>query len=189
MNATKIKSLALGLLVALSGLSACISYDNQDQYCDVATSPDNLNDACPYGAPGGAKFAERGGCATITQSADPAKDPACTGALSWQTDVWPSLGGTCAKTPGAGCHADGAKGITLTVADARGAYDTLSRYTGASNRPYIGAGDSQKATQAWILCNVTKGATNGGLTMPPTAGLTGDTLTKVSAWARCGQGF
>ena len=180
MNATKIKSLALGLLVALSGLSACISYDNQDQYCDVGTDPGKLDDACPYGPPGGAKFAERAACPPVTPL-DPSE---CSQANSWSANVWPAIGGTCAGGAGNGCHDDSAKGIKLTAADAKGAYDTLTKYTGASNRPYI---SNLTPDQAWILCNITKGQLDGGLTMPPVAGLSGTTLETVTNWAKCGQ--
>jgi hypothetical protein len=182
MNATKIKSLALGLLVALSGLSACISYDNQDQYCDVLTSADNLNDACPYGPPGGAKFAERAQCPTVNVNAASSD---CSGANSWSANVWPKIGGTCAGTAGGGCHADGVKGIKLDATNAQAAYEVLAKYTGASNRPYL---SNINPGQAWILCNLTPMVKDGGLTMPPPPlALNADALAAVTTWAQCGQ--
>lgn len=179
MNATKIKSLALGLLVALSGLSACISYDNQDQYCDVGTDYKNVNDACPYGQPGGPGFVKRSNCPQVTPQLSGSD---CSGALSWKTDVWPLIGATCAA-PGAGCHAESAKGLLLKADDAAGAYTVLSQYTGASDRPYI---SELTPERAWIVCNVDPALEDGGVKMSP-GGLQGANLTKVTRWAQCGQ--
>lgn len=179
MKATKIKSLALGLLVALAGLSGCISYDNQDQYCDA---PNSNPATCPYGPPGGAKFAKRPACDEIISL--PAGDAQCIGASSWEKDIWPAIGASCAG--GSACHAGGAKGIKLLpdATAARSAYDTLSSYTGASERPYI---SSIQPAKAWILCNLDPRRKDGGVIMPP--GGNADILKKVETWAQCGQRF
>jgi hypothetical protein len=186
MKATKIKSLALGLLVALAGLSGCISYDNQDQYCDFGTDPKITTDACPYGPPGGAAFTKRPGCLPVDVYKD-LNDANCQSAPTWST-LWPTLiqtqEGRCAD--GGPCHGSGAKGIRLS-ADAASAFTVLKNYTGASDRPYI---SDEKPDQAWILCNLTP-SPNGGTTMPGSAGLPGfpesTTWKQLLLWAQCGQ--
>lgn len=178
MKATKIKSLALGLLVALAGLSACISYDNQDQYCDEGANPSNLYDACPYGPPVGPEFANRNECDLIKLTLPPG-DVQCNAASSWATHVWPKLAPACAT---AGCHLDGVKGITLRPEDGPGSYKVLKEYRGASDRFYI---DPEAPAKAWILCNI-NGTKDGGVKMPP-GPLMPDVQKTLELWLQCGQ--
>ncbi|MFO0755274.1 MAG: hypothetical protein U0359_02210 [Byssovorax sp.] len=163
-----------GILLALA---ACNHVG--DQICEEGTDPNNHDDQCPYGPPGGPKVTEDG-CPDIPQM----PGPACT--LSWRDDIWPALttGAAESDIPSCallGCH--GPKTVLKLPEDPEQSYQTLKGYVGQQNYPYL----SDKAPgHTWILCNL-HGDKGGGQPMPQGTRLPDALYEKVVAWAQCGE--
>lgn len=195
MGRTKIKTLTIGLLMTLGGLTACNRVG--DQYCDVGSVPEDAADQCPYGTANNVHV-ELVPCPEIPKSQD------CTTELSWSHDIWPLLvkgpatpaqemagelgGGSCAA--GNNCHDHGqSRGVQLNKPDPKqpfvfedAAWNVLTHYRGGQDTTYLGSRNS------WILCNLQPRNAAGGITMPPSKeGLSKASFDYIKKWAECDQ--
>jgi len=185
MRRTKIKTLPLGLLMALGGLTGCNRVG--DAYCDTDIAPGDPRyyDVCPYGIATDSKPQfDDAKCPEI-----PEKQSGDCQNISWCGTIWPRLqqpggdplgdgGGSCAS---GACHQYGNyRGVILT-SNAKDAYEFLKNYQGGQPTFYLGNKNS------WILCNLTQNHPGGGVTMPPGGALPTATFDLVQTWAQCGQ--
>jgi len=148
-----------------------------DQACTDQSNPNDKDDACPYGPPGGPKVQESG-CPNISPETDPTL---CT--VTW-LDVYAILSGPKAGCTINGCHGEppGARGLFLSPTDANAFYDELKGYKGSQGYPYI---NEEQPEESWILCNLT-GLPGGGAPMPPPSGLDETDFATIQQWAACG---
>jgi hypothetical protein len=140
-----LRPIALTLSIALGALAACNRIG--DQICEEGTDPNDHDDQCPYGPPGGPKVTEDG-CPDIPQ----VSGPECT--LSWRNDIWPAMTTFAADNGTVSCSLAGCHGPTTVLKlpdDPEQAYQVLKGYVGQQNYPYL----SDKApAHTWILCNL-----------------------------------
>lgn len=155
-----------------------------DQLCPSDWLPNDLNDSCPYGPPGGPqKKKQVRECPLVTFDTSN-----CAG-VSFENDVFPILttgNGTC--TAG-GCHgtpqdALKANGLQfasdITPADF---YNKLTMYKNPQGDAFWGAMDDH----AWALCNFLA-EPGGGSPMPKPGGLVDPAdQAAVTKWITCGM--
>jgi hypothetical protein len=166
------------LLTALAAAAiASCQVSVGDQSCTEESNPNDKEDTCPYGPPGGPKVQETG-CPNIPPEPDPAN---CT--VTWP-QVYEILRGPSAGCTINGCHgeAPGARGIFLSPTDSNAFYDELKGYVGSQGYPYI---NEEQPDRSWILCNLT-GLPGGGAPMPPPSGLGDADFAIIQQWAMCG---
>jgi hypothetical protein len=168
-----------GGVIALAVSAAIGACYTGDQTCSEAYNPNDVNDHCPYGPPGGpGKDTSAPACPTIT--ADGAAD--CSIGF---TKVYERLtaadGGNC-TAGGNGCHTSTIKGIA-PFKDPQAMLDALSVYKGEQGtRKYF---DRDNPTQSWWVCNL-KGDTG---TLMPTGGtprMKSADIKLVNNWLFCG---
>jgi hypothetical protein len=162
--------------LVLAAIVGC-EIDVGDQHCTETSNPNDTEDSCPYGPPGGPKVQESG-CPNIVPEPDPAN---CT--VTWN-DVYAILTGPNANCTLNGCHgeAPGARGIFLSPTDSDAFYDELKGYVGSQGYPYI---NEEQPERSWILCNLS-GLPGGGAPMPPPSGLGEADFAIITQWAACG---
>lgn len=150
-----------------------------DQSCTESSNPNDKDDACPYGPPGGPKLKP-----AVCPPLDPEIDPAnCT--TTWENDIFPLFTGPAGNCSVGGCHGDapGAYGIHLPETDPSAFFDELKGYKGAQGYPYINPDD---APNSWIICNLA-GVPGGGSPMPKPSGMDDANLAIVTQWVKCGM--
>jgi hypothetical protein len=174
------RPLLLALSLAFAALVALAACDNVgDQICGEGTDPNNHDDQCPYGPPGGPKVTEDG-CPDIPQ----VSDASCT--LSWRNDIWPALTTGAADSGSLSCALAGCHGPTTVLKlpeDAEQSYQVLKNYLGQQNYPYL---SDKTPGHTWILCNL-HGDKGGGQPMPQGTRLPDAVYQKVLQWAQCGE--
>jgi hypothetical protein len=181
MGAKKMRTLCVGLLLALGSFVACNDIGDAND-CNYGSNLQEPRSECPYGPPGGPGVQEQGaaGCPTIT--VDKA-DPGCAD-NTWAGAIWPTLSASCT---GSGCHDDGAgngaAGIYLPGADAAAAFAGLKAYQNNAGYSYVSDTDPE---HSWILCNL-KGQPGGGDKMPLGRDIAPGLINTIEAWAKCGQ--
>jgi hypothetical protein len=183
-----VSSLALAACLALAATGSTSGCSVGDQSCLPGYNQQELNDACPYGPPGGPQLQ-----APPDDACPPPGDPLPTddcGSLGWDNPdnpargVWQVLAideptrGRCAA---AGCHSQdsAAKGIALAADDAAFSAGELKDFRGAVGRPYVELGNKA----SWIACNLRGDV---GAPMPYGDVLQAGDLALVEEWLRCG---
>jgi len=164
-------------LLSLASMTSC-QITVGDQICTEGVSPNDKEDSCPYGPPGGPRVAESG-CPNITPEFDPT---ICTVTFADVYTIFTDE--TRGKCTINGCHGapPGARGLFLSPTDSNAFYDELKAYKGAQGYPYI---NEEQPERSWILCNL-KGTPGGGAPMPPPSGLDDADYTTIEKWAMCG---
>jgi hypothetical protein len=165
----------LASALALAGCSISVG----DQSCTESSNPNNKDDACPYGPPGGPKVKPLSCPLIPVDKVAPGCDVSSFAPIfEMFTD---ESRGNCSNT---GCHgADpGARGIHLPDDNPTAMYDELKGYTGSQGYPYI---NEEEPSRSWILCNLS-GIAGGGSPMPPPSGLSQSDFEVINTWAMCG---
>jgi len=169
----------VAMAVAVGSGSGC---NVGDQYCYQDSDPQDLEDDCPYGPPGGPAEANE-------QTADFCPDPDFTNPMNCGTATWEAVYaiftddaiGGCSKD---NCHgiAPGKKAFFFPAGDPVVAYDKVGKYLHPeSGEPYALPNDPT----SWIVCNVA--GLPGSAAMPPSNGLINPTdVQLVKDWASCG---
>ncbi|MEZ4313370.1 MAG: hypothetical protein R3F14_35560, partial [Polyangiaceae bacterium] len=161
-----------------AGIGACY---NGDQSCSEAYNPNDPNDHCPYGPPGGPKLTEN----ALTCPEVPKVDPADCQGVSF-TEVYAVLqapvdtgGGNCSGGETGGCHSNPIKGIAPLKGEQE-MLDALSVYKGEVGRKYF---DPEEPTKSWWVCNLRGDA---GKLMPTSGRMNAANIAAVEKWLGCG---
>jgi len=164
-------------LAASVAFSAC---ETGDQSCSEAYNPNEPNDHCPYGPPGGPPLSDNAPACPLVPKLDKAS-PECQVTF---TEVYARLdaadGGNCSNG-GNGCHSSIIKGIA-PLKDPQGMLDGLSVYKGEVGRKYF---DPEAPEKSWWVCNLRGDA---GKLMPTgaTPRMKAQDITLVERWLGCG---
>lgn len=167
---------ALGLAISVA-FSACYT---GDQSCSEAYNPNDPNDHCPYGPPGGPKLSEDApACAKVPQL-DKQSAECQVGFPEVYARLEAPDGGNCSNN-GTGCHSLPVKGIE-PFGDPQGMLDALAAYKGEIGRKYF---DPDNPTDSWWVCNLRGDA---GKLMPqnPTPRMSSADIALVERWLGCG---
>lgn len=170
-------SMAALAFAVSAGFAACF---NGDQSCSEAYNPNDPDDHCPYGPPGGPKLSESSPDCPNVPKLSPASEECKIGFPEVYARLEAADGGNC-SAGGNGCHSYLIKGIERFV-DQQGMLDALSAYKGDIGRKYF---DPDAPEKSWWICNLRGDA---GKLMPqnPTPRMKGEDIALVERWLGCG---
>jgi hypothetical protein len=174
----------VGALFFAASLAFSACYTG-DQSCSEAYNPNDKNDHCPYGPPGGPGPAAD--CPIIKTI--PASDPSCK--INFEDDVYEIAngpnGGNCSDPNNLGCHGKAELKKIAVWNTPQEMLDSLSRYKGE-----VGKGDPERTyfastapEKSWWVCNLR--GDNGSL-MPrgTTPIMKPMDIAVIEHWLACG---
>lgn len=170
------KIFVLASLAVIGGLAACNEIGDTN-YCVVGYDSNSPRRDCPFGPPPANGVTSNSNCKKI--DVDP-KGADCK--ISWATDVWPALSGSCAL--GGPCHDAGGKAGTppyLPASDPAMALAGLQQIK-LDCGGYVDA-DDPGASQ--ILANFA-GDPGAGTKMPEGPPLDATVIASITTWIKCG---